>query len=359
MNHAMSAKSNKRTGMGGNFRPDQRRSRNRRTAARTAAPGSLSGSHLLTIPRLDVSAERIHFPRSAVERKFIQFFDADPRSTPKTAIQDYLARYGISPQDYPLSYDLFISEYDYMCDYSEDDFWPDRSLEFRQNYLALSFIAERCTLPLGTMLLQTESAHPGLGRRLLARIDCAPVPVLTPRELYDEPEQYLNWEWNGKDWIGSPGWSDNPVSPERFRAYYPEWAYCDRAQFPAPDDYSRPEWKQILKPFDDLLLAYNQMQKDVPDAFINIIGGDAHCGVLTWIDRDETADDPGQIAFDEEYDLYMNGEGRNAGCCTFEFVFQPGQESRNELVKKSLDVFLKRLVNFDRLVKAIQKGVFL
>ena len=38
----MSAKSNKRTGMGGNFRPDQRRSRNRRTAARTAARRAVS-----------------------------------------------------------------------------------------------------------------------------------------------------------------------------------------------------------------------------------------------------------------------------------------------------------------------------
>lgn len=250
----MSAKSTtRRTGMGGNLRPDQRRSRYCRTAARTAAPGSLSGSHLLTIPRLGESAERIHFPLSGVERKFIQFFGAAPDSTPKTVMQDYLARNGISPRDSLFSYDLFICGHDYMCDYSADDFLPDCSLDFQQNYIALLFIAEHCTLNLGTMLAQTESAHPGLGRRLLARIDCAPVPILTPREMYDEPEQYLNWEWNGKNWIGSPGLGGDSVFPENFRAYYPEWAYCDRARFPVPDDYSRPEWKQILKPFDDLL----------------------------------------------------------------------------------------------------------
>lgn len=275
-------------------------------------------------------------------------------------LSDYLGRRGIERRATPLAYDLGISNYENVMLEGSDSTLKESEYA---KYLGLFFVGETFTNDLGGELERIERLHPGLGAWLLNEIDRSPCNILTPLEIYDEPECHLDWEWSKEadDWYSireENGDDDGAITPEMFREYYPEWAYIRHDDAPAPDLTPWPELAKLEK----LRRQYARLHFgfDPGDRFfVTPDGADMYGGVIAWTrGRNDVEEDIGYRVCNEFYEQMSYACGTMPGCVQFEFILDDANEARNRRMAKLLDSFCRYIVVLDYILDGIEGGAF-
>lgn len=323
----------------------------------------LAGAHLLTIPHLYKKDKTLTCQNDWQYYRFARLLGYSAKAA-KTCngwedlMNDYLGRRGIGRRAAPLSYGLSISNYENImmegCD-------STLKTSEQTSYLGLFFIGNTFTDDYGGELETIERLHPGLGSWLLQEIDRSPCNILTPLDIYDEPECFLNWEWskeaNDYCYSSCEGFDDDAITPEMFREYYPEWAFT-RFDDPVPDLAPWPELAKLERLRKEFYRIHGSF--DERDRFFIIPdGADMYGGVIAWTrGRNDVEEDIAYRVCNDYYEQMNYACGAVPGCMQFEFILDDANEARNCRMLKLLDSFCRYLVVFDTIMDGIEGGAF-
>lgn len=272
-------------------------------------------------------------------------------------LEDYLAQRGIARDNKPLAYSLSVENYEETCKYLAEDEVQIRR-DQKENYIGLFFVSETFTEDLGEHLEEIEHANPGLGDWLLDRFNLSPCNILTPAKIYHEADFLLGWDRADGD---EPGYLDDDqesITPEKFKEYFPDWAY-KRFNDPPPD-FSR--WEQLTALHDreqDFFCAESITNRKDDRNLIIPEGADMYAGAIAWTkDRNEIERDISYRVCNDLYHDMLYANGANPGCMQFEFIMDEENADRNLRIADLLDKFIRYLAVLDRVITDIGKGEF-
>lgn len=273
-------------------------------------------------------------------------------------MMDHLSDHGIGADDKPLEYSLTICGFDDAVQLCLDD-EPDPDID-RRNYIGLFFTGDTFSEDLGQELETIERSRPGLGRGLLRMLDDSPCNIMTPFGIWENADWFFNWEWHRGQWhCIEDDLDEDIITPEAFKAYYPEWAYV-RTDDPMPDLSPWPQLENLLCTAarfsaDGSRLARRKYMR----GFITPDGAEMFSGCVAWTKgRNEVERDIGYIACDNVYYQLQHMNGACPGCMQFEFILNDANAERNRMMVKLLDDFLDHLTALERVIDDILKGVF-